>query len=210
MLAEYVEYICVCDTTHDLKVETKHPPELKRFHAHGGHPVDVLGTIHRAIKTRDGVSDLRQASQTFQTYCPCHPLTAYYGHLPWPGTPYTAHFVGLDETDSCDNDAMAGMYTTVYVMLTRSDAPPIRTITTLFDELRPTQIQLSELLQKLSDHSGGRGADVLRGWLHTLLRNDMPLASGSAARNNNKRTILVTSAVIVAISTLYLISLSFG
>lgn len=208
MSPDYVEYICVFDTVHDVMVDTEHPEEINPFRHHDGKTLHVMDAIHHVISNRaNGVFDLPHVSQTTHSYCPCYPLTMYYGHVPWPDTPFVIHFIGLDEVEKCEN-LKGGIYTTIYVMITRSDAPPVKTMNSLLVNLRPTHTRLVDLLQNLGNHSSDNGKEVLRGWLSSMLRSTAPGSDAGAFAK--KQTILLTSAVVVAVSTLYLIFVSFG
>lgn len=210
MSPEYVEYICVFDTVHDVMVDTSHPGEMDPFREHEGKTLHIMDTLHRVISSHSGgVFDLPHVSQTTHSYCPCYPLTMYYGHVPWTDTPFVIHFLGIDEVESCE-DTNQGVYTTIYVVITRSGAPPVNTMGRLLSNLRPTHTRLIDLLQNLGNHSRDNGKDVLRGWLSTMLRSSGPDPVPATETLGSKRTILVTSAVIVAISTLYLVFVSFG
>ena len=206
MPLEVVEYICVYDTVQNVMVDTSFPSDLRehfRINANdGNNPTHVMDAIHRLISSKNGgMFDLPHASDVAHSYCPCYPLTLYSGHVPWDGTPYVVHFIGIDEVDTCDRKDNP-LYTSIYVVMTRSSTPPARMIKALLSELRPTHIRLSELILKLDSHSGGHGRPILQGWLQKHVDFN-PAYDGDIM--TNKKGVFIASTVVVIIAIIYMV-----
>lgn len=211
MSIDVVEYVCVFDITQNTMVDTPVPNALQYLcgDAKSDNPIHIMDSIHQLISSKNsGVFDLPHVSDVAYSYCPCYPLTMYSGSVPWEGTPFVVHFIGMDEANSCEKKVTNPLYTSIYVVITRSCTPPVRMFNVLLNELRPTHIRLSELIEQLDNHSGGHGKVILQGWLRE--RIDATTHSGQEHDMliKNKKNVLIASTVIVIIAIIYMIRIS--